>query len=90
MKGYVKWTLHISVQLFLASKGVTEVSRSPNVVALDPLLEPAPKRLSKSLEALNCGAMWSSFVEEIVLEKGERGLGFSILDYQVYTYTPLP
>ena len=27
--------------------------------------------------------MWSSFVEEIVLDKGERGLGFSILDYQV-------
>ena len=47
------------------------------------LFGPAPKRLSKSLEALNCGAMWSSFVEEIVLDKGERGLGFSILDYQV-------
>lgn len=37
---------------------------------------------AKSLEALNCGAMWSSLVEEIVLHKGEKGLGFSILDYQ--------
>ena len=40
-------------------------------------------RRARSLEMVNCGAMWSSFVEEIVLKKGERGLGFSILDYQV-------
>jgi hypothetical protein len=29
--------------------------------------------------------MWSTDVEEIVLVKGEKGLGFSILDYQVNT-----
>ena len=68
----------------VVAKDVTEVSKSPIIAAADPLLGPAPKRLSKSLEALNCGAMWSSFVEEIVMEKGERGLGFSILDYQVH------
>lgn len=40
---------------------------------------------AKSLEAdlPACGAMWSAFVKEIVLNKGEKGLGFSILDYQV-------
>ena len=38
---------------------------------------------SRSLEPLNSAAMWSEEVEEIVLIKGEKGLGFSILDYQV-------
>ena len=68
-----------------ASKEVAAEASSSEAAASDPalLFGPAPKRLSKSLEALNCGAMWSSFVEEIVLDKGERGLGFSILDYQV-------
>lgn len=28
-------------------------------------------------------AMWESEIQDIELEKGERGLGFSILDYQV-------
>lgn len=28
-------------------------------------------------------ALWSSEVQVLELEKGERGLGFSILDYQV-------
>jgi hypothetical protein len=37
------------------------------------------------LEPLNSAAMWSTDVEEIVLVKGEKGLGFSILDYQVNT-----
>lgn len=32
--------------------------------------------------------MWSSEVEYVVLEKGEKGLGFSILDYQVI-YPPI-
>jgi len=39
-------------------------------------------RQAKSLEILTVGAMWSSFTEEIILEKGSVGLGFSILDYQ--------
>lgn len=39
------------------------------------------KSKSRSLEATNL-AMWSEDVEVIDLRKGDRGLGFSILDYQ--------
>ncbi|KAK9712232.1 PDZ domain [Popillia japonica] len=39
------------------------------------------KSKSRSLEANNL-AMWSDEVEIIDLKKGDRGLGFSILDYQ--------
>lgn len=39
---------------------------------------------SRSLEPLTGLAMWSSHPQLIELMKGERGLGFSILDYQVY------
>lgn len=39
------------------------------------------KSKSRSLEATNL-AMWSDEVEIISLKKGDRGLGFSILDYQ--------
>lgn len=39
------------------------------------------KSKSRSLEATNL-AMWADEVEMIELKKGERGLGFSILDYQ--------
>lgn len=34
-------------------------------------------------------AMWESDIQDIELEKGERGLGFSILDYQVRNDTKL-
>ena len=44
--------------------------------------EKATIKRSRSLEAFTCGAMWSSLVDEIVLTKSEKGLGFSILDYQ--------
>lgn len=37
----------------------------------------------RSLEPLTGLAMWSSEPQIIELIKGERGLGFSILDYQV-------
>lgn len=37
---------------------------------------------SRSLEPLTGLAMWSSEPQIIELVKGERGLGFSILDYQ--------
>ena len=37
---------------------------------------------SRSLEIFSDPATWSHDVEEIVLTKGEKGLGFSILDYQ--------
>ena len=40
------------------------------------------KGKSRSLE-LSGLAMWSSEPETIELEKGDKGLGFSILDYQV-------
>jgi hypothetical protein len=38
---------------------------------------------SRSLEPLSGLATWSSEPQVIELVKGERGLGFSILDYQV-------
>lgn len=41
------------------------------------------KLKSRSLEPLTGLAMWSSEPQIIELVKGERGLGFSILDYQV-------
>ena len=41
------------------------------------------KSKSRSLEPLTGLAMWSSEPVVIELEKGDRGLGFSILDYQV-------
>ena len=40
------------------------------------------KRKSQSLDQLNSQAMWRSETEEVMLEKGDKGLGFSILDYQ--------
>ena len=41
------------------------------------------KTKSQSLEPLTGLAMWSSEPVVIELEKGDKGLGFSILDYQV-------
>lgn len=41
------------------------------------------KCIFRSLEPLTGLAMWSSDPQIIELVKGERGLGFSILDYQV-------
>jgi len=41
---------------------------------------------SRSLEPLTGLVMWSSEIQVIDLVKGERGLGFSILDYQVIEY----
>lgn len=45
---------------------------------------------SRSLEPLTGLAMWSSEPQVIELVKGERGLGFSILDYQVNCYLAIP
>lgn len=48
-----------------------------------PILTDDSSRIrSRSLEPLTGLAMWSSQPQLIELEKGERGLGFSILDYQ--------
>lgn len=35
-------------------------------------------------------AMWETEIQDIELEKGESGLGFSILDYQVRKLEDLP
>lgn len=55
-----------------------------------PVAEALPEDLvafsrlkSRSLELLTGLAMWGNDVVELELEKGDRGLGFSILDYQV-------
>lgn len=64
----------------------TSTSKRPNSSFSGSTIGPVPGQLrvrSKSLENMNCGAMWSSFVEEVILKKGDKGLGFSILDYQV-------
>lgn len=54
-----------------------------------PVAEALPEDLvafsrlkSRSLELLTGLAMWGNDVVELELEKGDRGLGFSILDYQ--------
>ncbi|XP_024085468.1 inaD-like protein isoform X2 [Cimex lectularius] len=48
-----------------------------------PTTEPSLSKLrSRSLEPITGLAMWSSEPHIIELVKGERGLGFSILDYQ--------
>uniref|UniRef100_A0A0A9YHT4 Multiple PDZ domain protein n=1 Tax=Lygus hesperus TaxID=30085 RepID=A0A0A9YHT4_LYGHE len=48
-----------------------------------PATEPSLSKLrSRSLEPITGLAMWSSEPHIIELVKGERGLGFSILDYQ--------
>jgi len=48
------------------------------------------KLKSRSLEPLTGLAMWASEPQIIELMKGERGLGFSILDYQVNSHSPTP
>ncbi|XP_034934765.1 patj homolog isoform X2 [Chelonus insularis] len=48
----------------------------------DSMNDVTMKAKSRSLEPLTNFAMWSTEYQEIKLKKGERGLGFSILDYQ--------
>lgn len=45
--------------------------------------QPLNRIKSRSLEPLTSLAMWSTKPEVVILNKGDRGLGFSILDYQV-------
>lgn len=47
------------------------------------LAHPSLKSRSRSLEPMSGLAMWSDQPEYIELLKSDRGLGFSILDYQV-------
>lgn len=53
---------------------------SNTTVGTEPNLS---KLRSRSLEPITGLAMWSSEPHIIELTKGDRGLGFSILDYQV-------
>ena len=48
-----------------------------------PVFDQSMKNKSRSLEPLTGLAMWSAELVEVDLQKGDRGLGFSILDYQV-------
>lgn len=62
--------------------GISSASSGPAVTLTDD----ASRIRSRSLEPLTGLAMWSSEPLLIQLTKGERGLGFSILDYQVRPY----
>uniref|UniRef100_A0A1A9X3T8 Patj homolog n=1 Tax=Glossina brevipalpis TaxID=37001 RepID=A0A1A9X3T8_9MUSC len=53
-----------------------------NLATSSPTNEDSFKLKSRSLEPLTGLAMWSSEPQIIELIKGDRGLGFSILDYQ--------
>lgn len=59
--------------------GITSTSSGPALTLTDD----SSRIRSRSLEPLTGLAMWSADPLLIQLTKGERGLGFSILDYQV-------
>lgn len=78
------------------NSGVNEVGFFPDrlvkaksEMAIPPAVDNSPaqsslnKMKSRSLEPLSNFAMWSSEPVIIELKKGDKGLGFSILDYQV-------
>lgn len=58
------------------SLAIASIGPTPTVADLS-------KMKSRSLEPLTGLAMWNSEPQIIELIKGDRGLGFSILDYQV-------
>lgn len=57
-------------------------SKSDNALS-EPVGQTNLTKKSRSLEPLNTLAMWSNEPVVIELRKGDKGLGFSILDYQV-------
>ncbi|XP_071039505.1 multiple PDZ domain protein isoform X3 [Parasteatoda tepidariorum] len=64
-------------------KAKSDGSLAIGTAASSPPMEVALSKLkSRSLEPLTGLAMWSSEPQIIELMKGDRGLGFSILDYQ--------
>ncbi|XP_078656443.1 multiple PDZ domain protein-like isoform X10 [Branchiostoma floridae x Branchiostoma belcheri] len=63
----------------MMSRARSEGSIPPAVESESPSLD---KNKSRSLEPLSQLAMWSPDIQTIELHKGEKGLGFSILDYQ--------
>ena len=59
-------------------------AKSEQSLAMNVNIGPSLNKMkSRSLEPLTGLAMWSSEPVIIELQKGDRGLGFSILDYQV-------
>ena len=66
---------HSEVALPVATAAATATVPEPD--------SPLNRLKSRSLEPLSGLAMWSSEPVVIELQKGDRGLGFSILDYQV-------
>lgn len=63
-------------------KAKSDGSLASSIAAVGPSEPSFTKIKSRSLEPLTGLAMWSSEPQIIELVKGERGLGFSILDYQ--------
>lgn len=63
-------------------KAKSDGSLASSISALNNSDSNFSKMKSRSLEPLTGLAMWSSDPQVIELMKGERGLGFSILDYQ--------
>lgn len=64
------------------SDGSLEITPIASLSSSNPTSELSRLR-SRSLEPLSGLAMWNSEPQFIELMKGDRGLGFSILDYQV-------
>ncbi|KAJ8936009.1 hypothetical protein NQ314_012535 [Rhamnusium bicolor] len=63
-------------------KAKSDGSLASSIAVVGPSDQTFTKMKSRSLEPLTGLAMWSSEPQIIELVKGERGLGFSILDYQ--------
>ncbi|XP_056646321.1 patj homolog [Diorhabda sublineata] len=63
-------------------KAKSDGSLASSITVLGSSDQTFTKMKSRSLEPLTGLAMWSSDPQVIELVKGERGLGFSILDYQ--------
>ncbi|XP_018578965.1 patj homolog [Anoplophora glabripennis] len=63
-------------------KAKSDGSLASSIAVVGPSDQSFTKMKSRSLEPLTGLAMWSSEPQIIELVKGERGLGFSILDYQ--------
>jgi hypothetical protein len=66
------------------AKSEGSIASSPQSVVeeCNGSLSSVTRMKSRSLEPLNGVALWSPETQVIELTKGERGLGFSILDYQ--------
>lgn len=77
--GSLKNLLPQPEQRLLKALSDTSINTSSTVTVTDETS--LQKAKSRSLEVTNV-AMWSEDVECIELKKGDRGLGFSILDYQ--------